>query len=662
MPRQARKPKVSELGRYQGFSNAIYNGSKRRSDYLTLTDGVRLAYDLILPTKDRVPASERLPVLFKYTPYLRTFTVFDGPGRNILAELFDMGWIAKAWLRLRYWLSSRGRVMDPLMRTPWLELLVKHGYAVIVVERPGTGASFGSSNPSFEAAAKEANEIIDWIAAQPWSDGKVGMYGDSWQGQIQLAAATTGNPHLKAIFPAGTWLDQYAGIMYPGGVYNKAFGRFLNWSLRFLDSSIITPVDRDMDGALLAEARRERGAATLGRQLTEEFFRGLPFGDSVTEDGHKLWVEYALYSYLDRVNRSGVPVYAVAGWHDFVARDMFLIYANLSVPKRLLVRPVDHSEIEKSSSDIDLGTEALRWFDYWLKDVPNGVMAEPPIHYYETGAPKDQAWRIGSQWPPEKSKPTRYYFGKGQSASGESNGVLGTEAPDSSEDFAVCAVDYTTTTGARSRWTAVNWPRVISDMQTNDAKALTHTSSPLATDLTITGHPLVRLWLSTGAPDLDVFVYLEEVDRGGESTYVTEGNLRASHRRVSAAPFKHDLGLPYRSHAQREVMLLAKGEPVELILDLQPISHRFHAGNCIRATVAFADADNFETLVIGEMKTVIFPERTPIAVVRRNLSFTRSRSVEGRSMMRSRDSAATAPGVADRAPPPRPTVPEPRGF
>ena len=204
MAGEAREPRVSARGRYLGFSSAIYNGSERRSDYLTLAGGVRLAYDLILPTKNRVPATERLPVLFKYTPYLRTFTVFDASGRNILAELFDMGWKARAWLRLRYWLSSRGRVMDPLMRTPWLERLLKHGYAVIVVERPGTGASFGRSDPSFNAAAKEADQIIDWIAAQPWSNGKVGMYGDSWQGQIQLAAASTGNRHLKAIFPAGT--------------------------------------------------------------------------------------------------------------------------------------------------------------------------------------------------------------------------------------------------------------------------------------------------------------------------------------------------------------------------------------------------------------------------------------------------------------------------
>jgi len=122
---------------------------------------------------------------------------------------------------------------------------------------------------------------------------------------------------------------------------------------------------------------------------------------------------------------------------------------------------------------------------------------------------------------------------------------------------------------------------------------------PLTADVTITGHPIVRLWLSTEAPDLDVFVYLEELDRSGKSNYVTEGNLRASNRRVSAAPFKHDLGLPYHSHARRDATPLAKGEPVELILDLQPISHRFRAGNNIRVTVAFADADNFDTPVIN---------------------------------------------------------------
>ena len=75
--------KVSDFGKYQGYSEAIYDGTRRSSDYLTLSNGTRLAYDLILPTKKGVPAGEPLPVLFKYTPYLRTFTLFDKDGKNI---------------------------------------------------------------------------------------------------------------------------------------------------------------------------------------------------------------------------------------------------------------------------------------------------------------------------------------------------------------------------------------------------------------------------------------------------------------------------------------------------------------------------------------------------------------------------------------------------
>jgi putative CocE/NonD family hydrolase len=178
--------KVSAFGKYEGYSQAVYDGARRTSDYITLSNGTRLAYDLILPTKKGAPVVERLPVLFKYTPYLRTFTIFDEKGKNIIADLFDLGWKERAMLRIRYWISDQGRFMDPLFRTGWLKNMVKHGYAVLVVERPGTGASFGRLNPSFEAGAREANDILNWIANQEWCNGNIGMYGDSWQGQIQF--------------------------------------------------------------------------------------------------------------------------------------------------------------------------------------------------------------------------------------------------------------------------------------------------------------------------------------------------------------------------------------------------------------------------------------------------------------------------------------------
>jgi len=593
------KQKVSEFGKYQGYSEADYDGNKRISEYLTLPNGTRLAYDLILPTKKGVPANKPLPVLFKYTPYLRTFTIFDQTGNNIIADLFDLGWKEKAMLRIRYWLSDRGHLMDPLFRTKYLQNLVKHGYAVIVVERPGTGASFGVMNASFEVGAKEADEILNWIAAQNWCDGNIGMYGDSFQAMIQFAAAATGNPHLKAIFPTSSGFDTYSSVTYPGGVLNKTFASFFSWSTSFLER-VPTPVDSDKDGSLLARARKERSGSTLAKQ-SEIWFRKFPFRDSTTSDGNRIWEGSAnLYPLLDRINQSGIPVYMSTGWFDLFsgARDMFLWYANLTVPKRLLVRPADHSEVEKNQFDLDYGAEAHRWFDYWLKGIDNGIMNEPPIYYYVMGAAKKDSWRTSDHWPLARQKLTPFYFGEGKTGSVASvnDGFLRPDPPRDTAD--AYTVDYSTTSGKYSRWYAVNWRRNYPDMQSNDQKALTYTTPPLEADVEVVGHLLIHLWLAADAPDLDAFVYLEEVDGSGKSAYITEGTLRASHRKLSRAPY-NNLGLPYHSHYQSDLEPLPAGQPVELVFDLLPTAYRFPKGSRIRITVAFADADNFETPVIN---------------------------------------------------------------
>ncbi len=540
--------KVSAFGKYEGYSEAIYDGARRTSDYLTLSNGTRLAYDLILPTKKGAPADGRLPVLFKYTPYLRTFTIFDEKGKNIIADLYDLGWKERAMLRIRYWISDQGRFMDPLFRTGWLKNMVKHGYAVIVVERPGTGASFGRLNPSFEAGAREVDEILNWIATQKWCDGNIGMYGDSWQGQIQLQAASTGNPHLKAIFPASTWLDNYTGSLYPGGVYNKAFGAFFEWSQRFLNSNVITPVDRDQDGKLLAQARAERRDATVGEKFTE-VFKQYRYRDSTTPEGYEIWLDSMAHPpFMNRVNQARVPMYMVAGWYDLFVRDMFQLYANLSVPKRLLVRPLDHSGIEKKNFDLDFGVEAHRWFDYWLKGIDNGIMEEPPIHYYLPPLPAKEAWKTADAWPPGNSEMKNFFFGP----------TLQPEPPSASGTYDSYRVDYSTTTGKLSRWTAVNWGHKYPNMRSNDAKALTYTTAPLESPVQVIGHPVVHIWLQTDAPDLDLFVYLEDVDDEGNSIYVTEGILRASHRALGKAPFEN-LDLPWHDHFKSGLQAIPPG-------------------------------------------------------------------------------------------------------
>ena len=594
---QAGQTKVSGFGKYRGYSDATYDGARRTSDYLTLSSGTRLAYDLILPTREGIPAGEPLPVLFKYTPYLRTFTIFDKNGKNIIADLVGLGWMERAMLRLRYWLSKEGRYMDPLFRTEWLKDMVKHGYAVIVVERPGTGASFGTWDASHEPGGREASEILDWIASRSWCNGKIGMYGDSFQAMIQMAAAATGNPHLKAIFPVSAPVEMYNAISYPGGVYNKAFDAFFKWSTSFLQSDTVTPVDSDSNGALLAQALKERS-----RSLPEtvNFTRNAPFRDSVGPLGINIWQDRsALYPFIDRINRSGIPVYVMNGWYDIFTADMFVWYDNLTVPRRLTIRPHDHSGIEKNQSDLDFGAEAHRWFDYWLKGIDNGIMAEPSLHYYLIGAPEKEAWQTSELWPLENHKSAQFYFGEGRTGSIASvnDGFLTRETPIAPDAFDAYTVDYTTTSGKNSRWSAVNWPRNYPDMSPNDRKSLTYTTPPLDKDMVITGHPVAHLWISTIAPDLDVFVYLEEVDGSGTSTYITEGNLRASHRKLSGAPFDN-LGLPFHSHYRSDSAPLSADEPAELIFSLLPTSYRFTKGSRIRITVACTDADNFETPVI----------------------------------------------------------------
>ncbi len=591
--------KTSALGQYKGYSQAVYDGSRRSSDYLPLPNGTKLAYDLILPTKNGKPAAERLPVLFKYTPYLRTFTLFDQNGRNVIADLMALGWKERAMLRVRYWLSPEGRYMDPLFRTPWLKNMVEHGYAVIVVERPGTGASFGTWDPTHETGGQEASAIMNWIAAQPWSNGKIGMYGDSFQAMIQMAAAAQGNTHLKAIFPTSAPLEMYNGITYPGGVYNTAFNAFFKWATSFLQADTVTPVDSDKDGQLLARAQAERA-----RSLPEtiNFAKDYPYRDSVGPLKIKIWEgPSALYPFIERINRAGVPIYLTNGWFDIFTAEMFFWYKNLTVPRRLIVRPLDHSEIEKNSlDDLDFGAEAHRWFDYWLKGIDNGIMKEPPIHYYSMEAAKKGMWRTAIEWPPAGRKSSRFYFAGGKTGSIDSanDGFLLTSPPADRAASAIYTVDYTMSTGRHSRWSAVNWARQYPDMRANDKKGLTYTTAPLKEDLDVTSHPVVRLWLTTDASELDVFVYLEDVDPSGRSDYITEGVLRATHRKLGRAPFDN-LGLPFQSHYQSDQTPIPAGEPFEMIFSLLPTSYKFPQGHRVRITIAFADADNFATPAIS---------------------------------------------------------------
>ncbi|MEU6237482.1 CocE/NonD family hydrolase, partial [Kitasatospora sp. NPDC047058] len=151
-------------------------------------------------------------------------------------------------------------------------------------------------------------------------------------------------------------------------------------------------------------------------------------------------------------------------------------------------------------------------------------------------------------------------------------------------------VDYSATSGRTSRWADGYAGGFHYDLAANDRRALTYTSEPLPQDLEVTGHPLVHLWVTSTHPDGAFFVYLSDVDADGTPHYVTEGVLRASHRRRTAAPWD-GAGLPHHAGTADAVEPLPD-EPVELVLDLHPTSYSFAAGRRLRISITCCDRDN----------------------------------------------------------------------
>ena len=134
---------------------------------------------------------------------------------------------------------------------------------------------------------------------------------------------------------------------------------------------------------------------------------------------------------------------------------------------------------------------------------------------------------------------------------------------------------------------------IYPDLAPNDAKSLTYTTAPLESDLSVTGHPVVSLWVTSSTNDGDFIVLLEEVDEAGVSHYVSEGVLRASHRALAEAPWDN-LGLPFQRSFRTDLEPLPATGPAQLEMDLLPTATVFNAGHRIRLTIMGADADNIE--------------------------------------------------------------------
>lgn len=543
-PATATTEHISRPGEYQGYSRLLYTEWSKTSLYLTMRDGTKLAADILRPSLDGQPVETPLPVVWTHHRYHR-----------------------------ERWLPG------------YLMSLMGSGYIYAVVDARGTGASFGVwQGPGSPDETRDAYEITEWFAAQPWCNGKIGMLGRSYLGGTQYMAASTMPPHLVAIFPEMAGLDEYGNI-YPGGIFNN--DKVARWSdmVKKLDT-FGASVDGDTGGALLAAALQQH---TANRDVYQAA-ASLPYRDS--QDPQTGWPAYQVisaFSYLKEIEKSGVAIYHWTGWYDNNVYDMLRAFKNLHNPQKIVIGPWSHTGDEKLS----LAAEHLRWYDYWLKGIDNGIMDEAPIYYYTLGADSRKGWYSAWQLPLPAEKPTNYYFTGGPSNSVKSanDGLLSLTPPVETTGMDRYQVDYSTTSGTMTRWdNSAGGSFIYPDMAYNDQKGLTYTSAPLTAVLEATGFPVAHLWVSSTVKDGDFFVYLEDVNEKGYSNYVTEGALRASHRLLSTPPFDN-LGLPYQRSFTQDLLSLP-GQPVELTIRLMPTSYAFDSGHRIRVTVTGVDADN----------------------------------------------------------------------
>lgn len=534
------------------------NDFRLTTRFLTMRDDVRLAADIFRPAAGGKLVDEPLPVIWCHDRYHRS-------------GLVD------------------GVLVTKLETRPWLRGLLAHGYVVVVVDARGSGGSTGTRASEFGAAERQdAYEVTEWLAGQPWSNGRIGMFGDSYSGIAQFIAMSARPPHLVAVVPQMAMFDLYA-FLYAGGVLREPFLR--NWGalVAGLDSTDAVPVEGGEHVVSAATAAHTDNADVFARAGAN------PFRDSVdASSGAMPYQENSPSGSLEAIAASGVAVLQISGWHDLWVRDAVTWNRNLAGPRRLLITGDAHN----TRAQVDLEREHLRWFGHWLKGEPTGVLDDPPVRYRLMGGRPGDEWRTATQWPPPDCTAVDYFLADGPAGPGESvnDGRLEAEPPAGRLPPDEYVVDYTATTGTGSRWAAGhNAEFGYPALNGNDSKGLTYTTEPLSSDVAVVGHPVAHLWLRSSDPDVDVFVYLERVDAEGDSRYVTEGVLRASHRAVEPAPYDN-FGLPYHPGRAGTVEPLP-GTPVELVVELHPTAQLFRSGERVRVTITGCDRDNAATPV-----------------------------------------------------------------
>ena len=428
---------------------------------------------------------------------------------------------------------------------PWVGITdaVEHGYRVVFQDCRGTGKSTGEAG--FFTEAGDGRATGDWIAEQPWFDGRLGTFGGSYMTFTQWAFASTKPPYLKAMSVSLGPADRTA-VWYPGGSF--ALDMCLSWS-RSLVRGVAESFGNPEEAAKALQAGfdhlplSEADVVACGEKVSwwQDWLEH-PHGD-------EYWRELDFRDTLDWLS---IPVLFLDGWYDYPLPYLLENVAHLdrtNVPHRLIVGPWVHA-----GGDANVSRPAeFSWFDRYLKGDES----------VDTGAPvtvfvmPDAGWRDLQQWPPPAQQ-QRWHLQPG--------GALGTDtAPPSSTatTFTYDPADPTPALGGTSLRPEVAGPVDNAPLEARD-DVLVFTSDVLGADLEVVGPVTAELFVSSSVEHLDVFVRLCDVDAAGVSTNVCDAL-----RRLSPDDLVKD------------------GDGVfPVTIDLWPTAFRFAAGHRVRVQVS----------------------------------------------------------------------------
>ncbi len=484
--------------------------------------------------------------------------------------------------------NGSGRWPTILVRTPYnrrgegvsgYKMFTSHGYAVLLQDVRGRYDSEGEFGSIAQEGA-DGSDTLDWIAEQPWSNGRVGMAGASYPGIAVWRAAVQGNPHLVAIFPMVSGDDEYLDRFYSPGGAMKLGHRLLWISDNFHPRGRLQP---DFKAYITHLPIRTSDVAAAGRDIPVwQEAQDHPSYDS-------FWQQLSLRPQLGKVD---CAVLSMGGWFDNYAPndlDAFSRLAHLGRDVETWIGPWAHNFTYRFP-EVDFGPESrphvrsmqLSFFDRRLKEAaPPSATAKAQLHLFVMGP---NVWREEHEWPLARTRYTPFYLtSQGKANSAEGDGSLTVFPPEKSKSkadhFAYDPVQPVPTQGGAICCDANILPPGPLDQSSVERRSdvLVYTSGPLREEVEVTGPVRVLLYVATSANDTDFTAKLVDVPPAGAPRLITDGIIRLRYR----------LSLTTSSFVKRN-------SPYQVSVDAGVTSYVFAAGHRIRLEVSSSNFPRFD--------------------------------------------------------------------